>query len=135
MVCCGGLGPPALVALLLAAGADAQAVDNTGWCPLVFVASSGQLPLLDLLLAAGAAPNPAPTQDGGGWTPLARAAYRGHGAVVARLLAAGADPAVPAGGRTPAEHAAAGGHVDVAAELAGWRPAAPAVDTALACEG
>ena len=54
LVCAGGMGPPALVELLLANGAAADGADRQGWSPLTFVCSSGQLPLVELLLGAGA---------------------------------------------------------------------------------
>ena len=54
LVCCGGMGPPAMVALLLERGARVDFADSQGWTPLVFVSSSGQLPLLEQLLQAGA---------------------------------------------------------------------------------
>jgi ankyrin repeat protein len=54
LVCAGGMGPPALVELLLASGAAADGADRQGWSPLTFVCSSGQLPLVELLLGAGA---------------------------------------------------------------------------------
>jgi ankyrin repeat protein len=112
LVACGGVGPLAMVQLLLSAGAGVDSADPAGWTPLVYVASSGQLLLMEALLEAGAA-----VEGARGWTPLARAAYRGQVAAVARLLRAGADPAAAVEGRDCAALAEAGGHAEVVALL------------------
>lgn len=92
IVCCGGMGPPSLVAELLNRGADPNARDKAGWTPLIFVASSGQLPLIELLLARPETDVAAVSSDKG-WTALTRAAYRGHSAACLRLLTAVASTA------------------------------------------
>ena len=119
LVCCGGLGPPRLVELLISAGADVNQADTSSWSPLIYVASSGQLPLLELLLRAGADVHAAAERDRG-WSALTRAAYRGHASVVHRLLTAGAQPGWETEGRTAAQWAAAGPHAEVEAVLGEW---------------
>lgn len=89
IVACGGVGPLALIEKLLDWGASVNAVDNTGWSSLHYVASSGQAHLLVPLLTAGADINVAVSDQG--WTPLTRAAYRGHLEAVQILCSAGAD--------------------------------------------
>lgn len=83
---------PSLQALLKA-GARVNQCDAMGWSPLIYVSSTGQLPLLLLLLAAGAAVNHQAT-DKAAWCPLTRAAYRGQVEVIRLLLAAGADASI-----------------------------------------
>lgn len=83
---------PAIVQLLLRAGADPQAVDNEGVTPLHLSAWNSNPVVTAHLLAAGADPN---ALDNEGYTPLHHAARRGwSGRVIARLLAAGADPLI-----------------------------------------
>lgn len=64
-------------------------VNRTGWSPILYVASGGDVATLQVLLRAGAdvhARNPA------GSTPLIMAARFGHEDVALALVAAGADP-------------------------------------------
>ena len=91
---------PAIVQLLLRAGADPQAVDNEGLTPLHRGAVNSNPVVTAHLLAAGADPN---ALDNEGYTPLHHSAAGGaNGRVIARLLAAGADPLAESNdGRTP----------------------------------
>ena len=91
---------PAIVQLLLRAGADPQAVNNEGLTPLHRGAVNGNPVVTAHLLAAGADPN---ALDNEGYTPLHHSAAGGaSGRVIARLLAAGADPLAESNdGRTP----------------------------------
>jgi ankyrin repeat protein len=116
LVCCGGVGPASLVAALLRAGARHDLCDPTGWSPLIFVASSGQIPLLEHLLAAGADVNHRAKDKG--WSPLTRAAFRGQSAVVQVLLARGADSGSrTSSGATALDLAKLQGHLEVVALL------------------
>jgi uncharacterized protein len=86
-------GDVASLKLLLAAGADPQAVTttlNAGATPLHLAARSGCTACIGTLLAAGAAPN---ARTGAGWTPLHVAARFAGAEVLNALLAAGANPA------------------------------------------
>ena len=91
---------PAIVQLLLQAGADPQAVNNEGLTPLHRGAVNGNPVVTAHLLAAGADPNALDNED---YTPLHHSAAGGaSGRVIARLLAAGADPLAGSNdGRTP----------------------------------
>lgn len=92
-------GNPAIIRLLLDAGADANAVDDGGRTPLHEVAKNNPVVAVHLL-AAGADPN---ALDNDGYTPLHHSAARGeNGRVIARLLAAGSDVRAESNdGRTP----------------------------------
>ena len=98
---------PAIVQLLLRAGADPQAVDNEGLTPLHYGAVNRNPVITAHLLTAGADPN---ALDNEGYTPLHHAARNGwSGRVVTRLLAAGADPLAESNdGRTPLHSALLG---------------------------
>ncbi|WP_258725853.1 ankyrin repeat domain-containing protein [Cellulomonas sp. NS3] len=107
-----GPGDARSVAALLNAGANVRAQSHRlGWTPLSRAADNGNLPVLELLLAAGADPH----ED----EPLVAAAEAGSLACVRALLAAGADPTVRTDGSTPAELALLHGHTDVANHLDG----------------
>ena len=93
-------GNPAIIRLLLDAGADANAVDDGGRTPLHEGAKNDNPVVAVHLLAAGADPN---ALDHDGYTPLHHSAARGeNGRVIARLLAAGSDVRAESNdGRTP----------------------------------
>ena len=78
---------------------------------MIYVCSSGQTPLFDLLVKHGADINH--VSEDRGWTPLTRAAYRGHASLVARLLELGAHEDALTDGRTALEWAGEQGHEDV----------------------
>ena len=82
-------GHPAVVAVLLRAGADAAALDSGGRTALHRAGLGGSAAAVDVLQQAGAISTP----DGDGITPLHYAARAGHAAAAARLLAGNADPA------------------------------------------
>ena len=93
-------GNPAIIRLLLDAGADPNAVDDGGLTPLHQGAKNSNPVITAHLLAAGADPN---ALDNEGYTPLHHSAARGgSGRVITRLLSAGADPLAESNdGRTP----------------------------------
>ena len=97
-------GNPAIIRLLLDAGANPNAVDDGGLTPLHQGAKNSNPVITAHLLAAGADPN---ALDNEGYTPLHHSAARGEsGRVIARLLAAGADPLAESNdGRTPVHSA------------------------------
>jgi len=72
-----------LVRALLAAGANPSAPNDRGWTPLHQAASVNRLPLIALLLEAGAAVTVSAHGDGG--TPLAVALFWGHQQAAALL--------------------------------------------------
>jgi ankyrin repeat protein len=80
----------ALVRLLLAAGADADAANNRGWTPLHQAGYGNHADLAELLLAAGAAIDRNAHGDGG--TPLAAALFWGHREAAELLAAPGIVP-------------------------------------------
>jgi ankyrin repeat protein len=113
---------PEVVELLLAAGADVEAVAANAHQVRALHAAVGlrdegvALALVERLLGAGAAVD---AVQAGGFTPLLLAAARGRAALVERLLAHGADPTWESdGGQTAASLAAARGHQALAASLA-----------------
>jgi uncharacterized protein len=82
------LGDTSTVALLLAAGVPASAVEPTRLVTALHnAAAQGQLPVIELLLGRGADAN---AQDWRGVTPLINAAHGGHVVAVEKLLKAGA---------------------------------------------
>jgi len=81
-------GNLAIIELLLAAGADANAPIHGGETPLMTAARTGKIAPVQALLARGAAVN---AKLPGGQTALMWAAAEGHAVVVEALLAAGAD--------------------------------------------
>ncbi len=146
----------AAVDLLLAAGADPDAVRPTDERPLLELAMlrepSGTV--AKKLLAAGATPSPRcmvaaadlsaanieellaaggdPNQAHGNLTPLVRAARAGHLEIVDWLLEAGADPDQTDGrGTTALEAASSAGHQEVVERLAAASPDAVPADEQL----
>jgi uncharacterized protein len=75
-----------LCAKLIAKGAD---VNKTGWTPLHYAATTGQLSVIDMLLENYAYID---AESPNGSTPLMMAAHYGSLEAVERLLTAGADP-------------------------------------------
>lgn len=116
-VACAGVGPPALVELLLEHGADPSIHDASGWTPLMYASSGGQIALVDLLLKSGRAQVNAHTSCDARWSALTRAAHRGHAPVVDVLLRAGAEASHRSAGKSPWELAEAAEHHHVLAVL------------------
>lgn len=77
-----------IAALLIEAGADVNAKDETVQSAYLIATSEGSLPLLDLTLRNGADLTSLDSWNG---TGLIRASERGHAGVVGRLLRAGID--------------------------------------------
>ena len=78
------LGQSNVVESLLAKVRDKN-VDERDWIgrtPLMFAAQTGQVAIVNILLAHGAHPN---SRDDYGWTALALAAERGHVEIVNQL--------------------------------------------------
>ena len=88
--------PDALVARLLAHGANPEAVDTAGTTTLYAAAVAGEAGKVRQLLEAGADPNRISTGPGEG-TPLCAAACWGYLETVDALLSHGADPNLPRG--------------------------------------
>jgi ankyrin repeat protein len=80
-------GDTGAVRTLLRDGADVNAAQGDGMTALHWAALNGDLATMNVLLYAGATPDPLTRL--GGYTPLHLASSRGHEAVVARLLEAG----------------------------------------------
>jgi ankyrin repeat protein len=111
-------GAPATAELLIASGADVDAVAENPMRiqPLHAAAAGRRQDVARLLLAAGADPN---GRQHGGWTPLHAAAQHGDTALAEMLLAAGADPeAANEDGATPVAIARQAGHPELADRLA-----------------
>lgn len=69
--------------LLNAPGINVEVAEKTfGWTPLFIACVDGHLPIVDLLMKAGAQPDKA---DVSGWTPKEHAALRGHLAIANHL--------------------------------------------------
>jgi uncharacterized protein len=87
----GGPGTADAAQALIEAGADVSArSENSFWVlPLHSAASGGHADIVEILLAAGAEPDP---RQRHGWTPLQAAAQNGDLRSLDALLAAGADP-------------------------------------------
>ncbi len=128
-------GHAPVVARMLEAGADPQAMGEAGVGPaLALAAGRGDREMVETLLEHGAAVDAREGQWG--MTPLAVAAFRGHEAVARALLDAGASvDAADHDGATALHRAAMQGHAAVAAALVGAgadvRRATPGGSTAL----
>ena len=85
-------GSFACVSMLLASGADVNAVNTARRTPLQLAAEHDRADVIRALAANGAELD---TQDRKGRTPLHRATYEGKVAAAEALLAVGADPSVP----------------------------------------
>ena len=108
-------GNAAVVKLLLAAGADANATLKGGETVLMMAARSGNLEAVKALLARGARHD---ARERRGQTALMWAAAEGHAAVVRALIDAGADiNATLDSGFTPFFFAVREGHIDVVRAL------------------
>ena len=108
-------GSTNIVALLLDAGADANAALRGGETVLMTAARAGSLGAVQALSAKGADPNAREERE---QTGLMWAAAEGHAAVAAALLEAGADVhAKLESGFTPVFFAAREGHIDVVRTL------------------
>jgi len=83
-------GQPAVVAVLLEAGADPNRADSGGCTPLIAAVESNDPTMVTRLLDSGADPNLRVGRESA--TALQRAAYRGAIEVVQLLLEHGADP-------------------------------------------
>jgi Ankyrin repeats (3 copies) len=80
-----GNGPT--VRVLLAAGAQFDDKDGSGWTPLFNAALKGDLEIVEALLSAGADVN---VRSSTGWTALKEAQMRGYQRIAERLKRAGA---------------------------------------------
>lgn len=111
IICSGGVGPVELMELLIEKGANVHQTDKEGWTPLIYVSSSGQLPLIRTLIKAGADVNHLSLDKK--WTPLTRASFRGHMNAVEILVDSGARVDFKSGGMTPKEWAVKSDHIDI----------------------
>lgn len=110
-------GHPEIAALLLEAGADANALSKNAMSlrPLHSAAATRQRTIVEMLLVYGADPN---IGQQGGWTPLHAAAHHGDLETARLLLSKGASKdAKNDEGKTPLDMALAGGHQAVAVLL------------------
>ncbi|MGB4191071.1 MAG: ankyrin repeat domain-containing protein [Rickettsiales bacterium] len=98
------------VKILIAAGADKEAIDSQGWTALMMAADGGHAEAMKILLEAGANKEAFQT---GGHTSLMLAAQNGHAEAVKILLEAGVNKdAFQIGGYTSLMIAAGKGHVE-----------------------
>jgi len=105
------------IALLIAGGADVNAVTPSGCTALHYAAREGQVRTAELLLAHGANATAKTTL---GQTPLHLAVCRGHEDIVTLLIEKGADTsAKDRDGKTPLDHARAAGYGQIVALLTG----------------
>jgi len=104
-------GQSACVELLLAHGADANAINRDGWTPLMTASLCGHLRVVRSLLNHHASPPPVDARSKTGATALYLACYNGHHRVALELLEAGAHPGIPRhSGDTPKSVAESEGH-------------------------
>jgi ankyrin repeat protein len=105
-------GNKEMTELLLASGAEINAMDFSKWTPLHWAAQKGHKEEAELLLANKADVN---ARAKNGWTPLLLASQRGHKDVVELLLANKADVnAKNKWGRSPLREAELSGHGAIA---------------------
>jgi uncharacterized protein len=111
-----GRGDVAEIERLIAAGADPNVFEGTGYCtPLQWAACNGRVPAIAALLKAGARVDGV---DSGGITPLMLAAEKGRKAAIDALVAAGADVHhINVNGNTVLHLASRNGHLDAARVL------------------
>jgi ankyrin repeat protein len=110
-------GSREVCSLLLAHGADATAVNESGSTPLVHASVHGHTDVVALLLAHGCGDIDL-QRAGTRSTALHSAVYNGHAGVVRALLVAGADPRiVNHHGETPLAMAVTRGHTECVALL------------------
>jgi ankyrin repeat protein len=108
---------PAVLAALVAAGADINKKSHNGQTPLVFAITAESLPTVEQLLGLGADVD---APGGQGLPALAYAAMADNIPIMQRLLAAGANVDKANGhGKTALEMAARAGHIDAAKLLLG----------------
>lgn len=108
-------GKPALLPLLLAAGAQPDLAGSSEVRPLLAAIRAGRAGMVKTLLAAKASPDKADAQ---GATPLQVAATLGNVEITEALLAARANPnALSARGESALHLALAGDHLEVARRL------------------
>lgn len=110
-------GDRTIVAALLQAGANVNAMDQRGAVPLTYASSAGHLPIVVALLQAGANVNGGLDDSQAGTTtaaPLHVASAAGHVEIVEALLQAGANPrGSDREGLTALHHAAINGHLNL----------------------
>ncbi|KAK9828842.1 hypothetical protein WJX72_002378 [[Myrmecia] bisecta] len=105
----------AVANVLIEAGANAHAVDESGCTALHYGAGSGDLAIMQQLMSLGV---DIQLRDASGWTPLVWASSGGHSGVLTKLLVAGADiTVVDRTGRTALHWAAEKGHVEAVSVL------------------
>lgn len=81
--------------LLKAPGVNPDIAEKTyGWTPLFIACVDGHLPIVELLISAGADPS---KPDASGWTPQEHAALRGHLAIAKRLAEITPEPKIHEG--------------------------------------
>lgn len=97
-------------------GAGVNVANSSGNTPLAAAAGNGQIPIVEMLLARGAAVNMCPQQVPSEKSALSRASENGYLNIVRTLIARGAD-INPEGGQTPLMLAAKYGHMQVVREL------------------
>ena len=89
--------------LLKAPGVNPEIAEKTfGWTPLFIACVDGHLPIVELLIAAGADPS---KSDASGWTPQEHAALRGHIDIARRLAQLVPAPKIHEGPDVPAKPA------------------------------
>jgi len=110
-------GDEAMMAVLVSARADLEAMDQQGTTPLLAACAAGQLALAQMLIESGVDISAA---NMGGNTPMFTACAAGHIEVAQMLVEKGADmSAANAAGNTPFLAACAAGHLTLAQMLVG----------------